>query len=55
VLRGYYDDSGTDQQSAFCVVGGYLSTVDSWNLFAQEWLEVLEADPKIKYSKNAGS
>lgn len=51
MLKGYFDDSGTDQQSAFCVIGGYISTVDCWKLFSEEWQNLLDEAPSIKYLK----
>jgi hypothetical protein len=37
----YCDDSGTHQQSRVATVAGYISNVGQWDLFAKEWVAVL--------------
>jgi len=51
MLRAYFDDSGSDAQSSFYILAGYLSTVEKWDAFSDRWKEVLQAYPKIDYFK----
>ena len=43
VLKGYFDDSGTeaDPQHRACTIAGYIGTVDSWSTLENQWSEVL--------------
>lgn len=41
MLTGYFDASGTQQQSDTLFVGGLVSTVDQWLRFEDEWSECL--------------
>ena len=41
-LQGYFDDSGTHDESASTVVAGYLSTAEQWEIFDQEWRSAIE-------------
>jgi hypothetical protein len=41
-LQGYFDDSGTHDDSKVAVVGGYVSTEEQWSLFDVEWQKALD-------------
>ena len=38
----YLDDSGTDPQCPYVVMAGYLTTLDSWQVFEAEAAKVME-------------
>src|ERR1700722_11634832 len=37
-ITAYFDDSGTDPKNPSIVVAGFVSTVDQWDRFNDEWL-----------------
>jgi len=37
MLGAFFDDSGTDEGSPICVIGGLLGTEDQWKAFAYKW------------------
>ncbi len=41
MLTVYCDDSGTDDKNRVAVVAGYMSNVSQWELFANDWMKVL--------------
>lgn len=41
VLHGYFDESGTHEDSDSIVLAGFLSTIDQWERFETEWNEAL--------------
>jgi hypothetical protein len=53
ILQGYFDDSGSEPQSRAFVLGGFVSTVDRWKLFSDEWQAVCQQEPSIRYFKMA--
>src|SRR5665213_1302478 len=54
MLQIFCDDSGTDRVSTpFCAVAGYVSTVDRWNHFSEQWQEELHREPGIRYFRAA--
>jgi hypothetical protein len=42
MFTAYFDDSGHPDRGPELVVGGYISTVEKWVRFEEEWSEVLE-------------
>jgi len=42
MFKAYFDESGTHRGSASVAVAGYVSTVDQWERFEQEWRGVLD-------------
>jgi len=51
MLKAFIDDSGSDWQSPWFVLAGYVSTVEKWDSFDSLWSDVLNAPPRIKYFK----
>lgn len=51
LLRAYFDDSGSDGQSPYYVLAGYIATIERWEQFADEWHVALADPPSIKYFK----
>lgn len=51
MLRAYIDDSGSNGQSPFYVLAGFVATVPAWELFSNEWQAVLEMPPALEYVK----
>lgn len=41
MLCGYFDDSGSHEQSDHFVIAGYLADAEQWDRFNPLWLEVL--------------
>ncbi len=50
-LQGYVDDSGSEPQSLFFVLGGFIARSDQWIAFSEEWQAALHSDPHIEYFK----
>ncbi|HEY6345158.1 MAG TPA: DUF3800 domain-containing protein [Bryobacteraceae bacterium] len=57
-FRAYLDDSGSDwkspprqHESPHYVLGGYLSTIDKWEVFTNEWQVSIDGPPRIEYFK----
>ena len=42
MLTGYFDDAG-GADHGFTVVAGWVSTVDRWSIFAEQWEQMLAA------------
>jgi hypothetical protein len=53
VLKAFIDDSGSGGDSPWYVLAGYLGTVEGWDLFDDEWKEVLDKPPRIEYFKSS--
>ncbi len=53
VLRAFVDDSGSGGDSQWYVLGGYIGTVEGWDLFDSQWQAVLDEPPKIAYFKSS--
>ncbi len=49
MMKAFFDDSGSDDNSPFYVLSGYLSTVAKWEIFSSQWRAVLAAPPSINY------
>jgi hypothetical protein len=49
--KAYYDESGSDAKSRYFVLAGYVSSVDDWELFSDEWQGVLDQAPRLDYFK----
>jgi hypothetical protein len=49
ILQGYFDDSGTSKGQFVCVIAGFISTVERWKSFSEEWQAKLNEDPKLAY------
>lgn len=53
MLRAFIDDSGSDRNSAWYVLAGYIGTVEGWGRFDTEWMSVLQQHPTIAYFKSS--
>jgi hypothetical protein len=53
MLRAFIDDSGSDRNSAWYVLAGYIGTVEGWDRFDAQWTQVLRQDPPIEYFKSS--
>jgi Protein of unknown function (DUF3800) len=51
ILQGYIDDSGSEPQSKFFLLGGFVSTISRWAQFSNEWHAVLNKPPVLDYFK----
>lgn len=51
MLQLFVDDSGKADDSAVCVLAGYLSTAERWAAFSDEWADALRLPPAIDYFK----
>ena len=52
MLKAFIDDSGTGGDSEWVVLAGYIATVEDWLAFDDEWQEVLDQEPALKYFKS---
>jgi hypothetical protein len=50
-FQGYFDDSGSSRKEPVYVLGGFISTVDKWKAFSDEWQSKLDASPSLAYFK----
>jgi len=50
-VRAFADDSGSGGDSPYYVLGGFLSDLEKWGRFSDDWATVLGADPAIAYFK----
>jgi uncharacterized protein DUF3800 len=41
--NGYFDETGTHDESRITAIGGYVGKKDSWAALEPQWLEILEA------------
>jgi hypothetical protein len=53
ILQGNFDDSGTSQGEFVCVIAGFISTVESWKVFSEEWRAKLDEYPGLRYFRMA--
>ncbi|MBS1982928.1 MAG: DUF3800 domain-containing protein [Bdellovibrionales bacterium] len=53
MLKAFVDDSGSGGDSPWVVLAGYVSTVQDWLAFEQDWVCALDTDPRIEYFKHA--
>lgn len=51
VLQAWIDDSGSEPQSTFFVLGGFVAQHDQWAAFSDQWQAVLDQSPKLDYFK----
>ena len=51
MLKAFFDASGTLNQVENYVLAGYISTVEKWERFSDDWQLALEEPPKIDYFK----
>lgn len=51
VLQAAVDDSGSEPQAHFFVLGGFIAPSNSWCDFADAWETALHAPPRIDYFK----
>jgi hypothetical protein len=49
MMKAFFDDSGSDDNSPFYVLSGYASTVETWEAFSSQWSVALAAAPSIGY------
>jgi len=49
--KAYFDESGSDAKSQYFVLAGYVSSVDHWERFSDEWQRALERPPRLDYFK----
>jgi hypothetical protein len=50
-LQAWIDDSGSEPQSTFFVLGGFVAQHDQWAAFSDQWQAVLDQSPKLEYFK----
>jgi hypothetical protein len=48
-FQAFLDDSGSG--APVFVLSGYVSSVDVWEIFSEQWQELLDESPKLKYFK----
>jgi hypothetical protein len=53
VLRAFIDDSGSDRNSPWYVLAGYIGTIEGWGRFDAQWSRVLHQDPRVEYFKSS--
>jgi hypothetical protein len=51
-LQAFLDDSGSTKGPTF-VLGGFISSYEKWERFADAWAEALAEAPSIRYYKNS--
>jgi hypothetical protein len=51
MLKAFLDDSGSDGDSRWFVLAGYVGTVEGWDRFDPVWRSVLHAPPRIEHFK----
>src|SRR5690349_11187709 len=51
VLSGYFDDSGTNPTSGYCVVAGLMATTTQWRQLRKKWRAALRVKPRLAYFK----
>jgi hypothetical protein len=45
MLSVFIDDSGTHDNAIVCVLAGFMSTAERWDVFSEEWKSVCLRDP----------
>jgi hypothetical protein len=53
MIKAFVDDSGSDGESPWYVLAGYVGTVSDWIGFEPEWTAVMDAVPRIEYFKSS--
>jgi hypothetical protein len=51
VPQAFIDDSGNQPSLPYFVLGGFVSSVNNWALFSDEWRAALDLEPKLDYFK----
>ncbi len=51
MLRAFVDDSRGHNLPKVFILAGYISTVERWAAFSDEWQRALEMPPRLKYFK----
>lgn len=49
MLKGFFDDSGSDGERIPFVIGGYVLSIDQWAQFADDWKAELDREPKVEF------
>ena len=49
--QAYIDDSGHRQHASVMVLAGFVAAVPQWKVFSDEWQQMLDMKPGIKYFK----
>lgn len=50
-VQAFVDDSKSERDPPFFVLGGYVATAQTWTDFSTKWQQALEMRPRIKYFK----
>ena len=51
IVQAFVDDSGSEPQAPYFVLGGFLAPFVNWLSFADEWQAELDRQPKLDYFK----
>ncbi len=51
MLQAYIDDSKSERDPPYFVLGGWLDTAEKWAKFSDAWQEELDRTPKLAYFK----
>lgn len=51
MLRAYIDETEYEGRPPLFVLGGYIASVEQWHRLSNEWQEVLELTPRVRYFK----
>lgn len=51
LFRAFIDDSKSEGDPPYFVLGGYIGRADMWTKFSREWQRALEMRPRIAYFK----
>jgi hypothetical protein len=51
VKTGYFDDSGSDANSRYYVLAGFIASVEQWKDASIKWRRVLDQEPALRYFK----
>jgi hypothetical protein len=51
IMQAFVDDSGSEPQSLFFVLAGFIAPSCHWTSFSSEWQVVLSQEPRIEYFK----
>src|ERR1017187_3547149 len=41
IMQAYFDESGIDHASEFCILAGYVGGVGQWRRFERNWKKIL--------------
>ena len=53
MLKAFIDDSGSGGDSEWYVLAGYLGTIQGWDSFDAQWMDILNRHPRIAYFKSS--